>query len=35
MRLKSFWKNDNVEKPRPNLKGCSAEEDEDYQIKRG
>jgi hypothetical protein len=25
----------NVEKPRPNLKGCSVEEDEDYPIKGG
>jgi hypothetical protein len=35
MKLKSSWKNDTVEMARPNLKGCSAEEDEDHQIKRG
>jgi hypothetical protein len=36
MRLTSSWKNGNVEKPRPNLKGCSVEEEEeDYQIKGG
>jgi hypothetical protein len=35
MKLKSSWKNENVDMPRPNLKGCSAEEDEDHQFKGG